>query len=161
MPAQLGINGFDRIGMLLCHFCETRCDNGHCPRPPSGFSITWSNTQLRHSKRFNAPSRVWFLDVRRLSPHHLLQYFITSPRLLETYLFLVVNKAFVLRPQVLSSIRLHITPDNSRNRWRGDQHRSLETHLLWKIVICPGFVVYNGDLFAAPIFQGGKFCSRR
>ena len=39
----------------------------------------------------------WFLDVKRLSTHHLLQYFITSPRLLEAYLFLVVNKAFVLR----------------------------------------------------------------
>ena len=52
MPAQLGINGFDRIEMLM--FRATSAKPGvimvtvHDP-PPSGFSITGSSIQVRHT----------------------------------------------------------------------------------------------------------------
>ena len=58
-------------------------------------------------------------------------YWSLTKRLFFLYLLRTIASR-AARPQVLSGIRLHITPNNSRNRWRGDQRRSLETHLLRK-----------------------------
>ena len=94
MPAQLGINGFDRVAYVPCHFCETRCDNGHCPRPFRllDHMVQHSSTPREKSTHHH---ECWLLDVKLLSTHHWLQCLVTSPRLLEANLILVVNKAFV------------------------------------------------------------------
>ena len=98
MPAQLGIHGVDRLGMLMFRATSARPDvimvTVHDPLRASrshGPALNYATGDSTHHHE------CWFLDVKRLSTHHLLQYFITSPRLLEAYLFLVVNKAFGLR----------------------------------------------------------------
>ena len=101
MPAQLGINGFDRIEMLM--FRATSAKPGVIMVTVHDPPFRLLDHMVQHSSTPHH-HECWLLDVKRLSTPHLLQCLVTSPRLLEANLILVVNKAFVFLEFAASSL---------------------------------------------------------